>query len=73
MYDHQIWQADISVEFDANETNQTVAGDVITLRSRDKLKSLNCTTTVPLPAKLGKMITYLDGLLPIKLHDPLMT
>ena len=24
MYDHQIWQADMSVEFDANETNQTV-------------------------------------------------
>ena len=43
------------------------------LRSRDKLKSLNCTTTVPLPTKLGKMITYLNGLLPIKLHDLLMT
>ena len=27
---------------------------------------------VPMTTKLGKMVTYLDGLLPIKSHDPLI-
>ena len=31
------------------------------------------TTTVPMVTKLGRMVTYLDGLLPIKSHDPLIT
>ena len=31
------------------------------------------TTRVPMATKLGRMITYLDGLLPIKSHDPLIT
>ena len=30
-------------------------------------------TTVHMATKLCKMVTYLDGLLPIKLHDPLIT
>ena len=33
------------------------------------------STTTPLlmATKLGRMVTYLDGLLPIKSHDPLIT
>ena len=31
------------------------------------------TTTVHMATKLCEMVTYLDGLLPIKLHDPLIT
>ena len=31
------------------------------------------TTRVPIATKLGRMITYLDGLLPIKSCDPLIT
>ena len=35
-----MWQAGTSTGFDSNETNQAGAGDDITSRSRDKLKSL---------------------------------
>ena len=38
-YDHQIWQVGTSSGFDLSETNQAGAGDVITLRSCDKLKT----------------------------------
>ena len=38
-YDHQIWQAGTSTGFDSNQTNQAGAGDVITSRSCDKLKT----------------------------------
>ena len=38
-YDHQIWQAGTCTGFDSNETNQAGAGDVITSRSCDKLKT----------------------------------
>ena len=31
------------------------------------------TTRVPMATKLDKMITYFDGLLPIKSHDSLIT
>ena len=37
----KISHAGTSAWFDSNEINQTRAGDVITLRSRDKLKSLH--------------------------------
>ena len=30
------------------------------------------TTAVPMTTKLGRMVTYLEGLLPIKSHDPLI-
>ena len=39
-YNHQIWQAGTSTEFDSNEINQAGAGDVISSRSRDKLNTL---------------------------------
>ena len=38
-YDHQIWQAGTLTGFDSNETNQAGAGDVITSRSHEKLKT----------------------------------
>ena len=38
-YDHQIWQAGTPTGFDSNETNQAGAGDVITSRSHEKLKT----------------------------------
>ena len=31
------------------------------------------TTRVPMATKLFRMVTYLDWLLPLKLHDPLIT
>ena len=31
------------------------------------------TTTVPMPTKLGKRVTYIDGFLPMKLHDSSIT
>ena len=64
-YDQQIWQVGISTGFDSNKTNQVVAGDVITSRSRDKLK-----TYLHYQSAYGhqtwQMVTYLDRLLPIK-------
>ena len=39
-FGHQIWQAGTSTRFDSIETNQAGAGDVITSRSRDKVKAL---------------------------------
>ena len=41
-------------------------------RSYDKQKKYNYTTRVYMVTRLGRMITYLDGLLPIKAHDPLI-
>ena len=67
-YEHQIWQSGTST---GNKTNQAGAGDDITSRSRDKLKYIS-TTTVPMTTKLDRMVAYLDGLLPIKSHDPLL-
>ena len=64
-YDHQIWQAGTSTGFDSNKTNQAGTGDVITSRSRDKLK-----TYLHYQSAYGhqtwQMVTYLDRLLPIK-------
>ena len=40
--------------------------------SYDKQKKYNYTTRVYIVTRLGRMITYLDGLLPIKAHDPLI-
>ena len=39
-YDQQIKQTGTSTGFNSNETNQAGAGDVITSKSRDKLKTL---------------------------------
>ena len=36
-------------------------------------RKLISTTEVPMVTKLGRMVTYIDGLLPIKPHDPLIT
>ena len=44
------------------------------VRSRDKLKLLNLHyQRVSMTAKLSKMVIYLDGVLPIKSYDPLIT
>ena len=67
-----MWRGGTSTGFDSNETNQAGAGDVITLRSRDKLKTY-LDSRLPMATKLGRMITYLDGLLPIKSCGPLIT
>ena len=42
-------------------------------RSRDKLKLFVSPTKVPMATKLGKMVTYLEGLLPVKSQDALTT
>ena len=68
-FDHQIWQAGISTRCDSNETNEAGTGGVIISSSRDKLKTLHLH--YQMTTKLGK-VTYLDGLLPIQSHDPLI-
>ena len=42
------------------------------MRSHNKLKPLYLTTTVPMPTKLGRVVTNHAWLLPIKSHDPLV-
>ena len=42
-------------------------------RSREKQKSLFSTTPVPMTAKTGRMVTYLKGLLVMKLYNALIT
>ena len=44
--------------------------DLITLRSCDKLKHYIFTTWVLMTTKLGRMVTYPRGLVPIKSDDP---
>ena len=47
---------------------------VLTSSREDYVTNLKRTSTtrVPLATKLGRMVTYLDGLLPIKSHDPMI-
>ena len=42
-------------------------------RLHDKLKTLYPTTALSLTSKLCRFVTYLEGLLPIKTHEPLTT
>ena len=70
-YDHHIRQARTSARLYSNETNQVGAGDAITSRSRNKLKALYLYYHRAYALKLGKTVTYLDAVLPIKSHDPL--
>ena len=78
-YGHQIWQVGTSIGFDLNETNQADAGDidVIMSISRDKLITLylHYHRTIgigSMATKPGKLITNLDGLQPLKSHNPLI-
>ena len=41
-------------------------------RSHDKIIPFISTTTVPIATKLGRMVTYLEQLSPVKLFDPLV-
>ena len=59
----KIWQAGTTTGFDSNETNEAGSDDVITSKSRDKIKHYISATRVPMATKLGKMVTYLDGAL----------
>ena len=43
------------------------------LTSLENIKTLYSTTRVSMATNLGRMVTYLDGILPIKSHDPLIT
>ena len=72
--DHQIWQAGISIRSDWNETNCRWPVDVTSLR-RDHVPNQKhiSTTRVSMATKFGRMLTDLDGLLPIKSHKPLIT
>ena len=58
-HDHQIWQAGTPTGFASNETIQAGAGDVITSRSHDKLK----TYYLHYHSAFGH-ITWQDGNLP---------
>ena len=40
-YDHQIWQAGTPRRVDSNETNQAGAGDAVTSKARDRLKTFH--------------------------------
>ena len=71
-YDHQIWQAGTSTGFDSTETNQAAASEVITSRSRDKLKTLYLHYQ-----RIYAHQAWQNGNLPyelllIKLHHPLI-
>ena len=41
-------------------------------RSRDKLKQHISTTAMSIATKLDRMVTYHEGLPPVKLHNPLI-
>ena len=72
-YGYQTWQGgDLPWRALAHKViwhfNQVVVG-----RSRDKLKSLYLPYKVSMARKLGKTGTYLEGLLPLKSHDAMIT
>ena len=69
---HQIWQACTSRGIDSSETNETGAGDIINSWSRDKIKTLYLHYHSPCEHQTWQMVTYLDGFMPIKLHDSLI-
>ena len=65
IYDNQIWHVVTFREVNSNETNQAGTCYGITSRSLDKLN-------IYLHQNIyRRMVTYLDGLLPIKSHNPL--
>ena len=68
----RFWQACTSRRVDSNETTTVL----VTSSFQDQVtnyKETICTIRVPTTTKLGRMVTYLDGLLPIKSHDPFIT
>ena len=69
----KFWQAGTFTGFDSNDTSQAGAGDAITSRSRVKLKKHISSDRVLMATKLGRIVPYVDELLPIKSHDPLIT
>ena len=71
-YDHQIWQACTSTEFNSSKANQAGTGDVITSRSRNKLKQLHLHYHSVDDTKLGMMVTYLEELQIIKPNNALI-
>ena len=71
-YDYEIWRAVTSKEFNSSESNQASAGDAITSNYVTSLDHYISTTTVYLATKHSRMVTYSDGLVPIKWHDPLI-
>ena len=62
----------IDVRIDISMTQQVL---VTSLRQDHQTNENHyiCPTIVPMATKLGRMLTYLVGLLPIKSHDPLIT
>ena len=66
----EIWQGDTSRRIDSSEINQAGAGEFIMSRSRD---TKNVTTIVLRATNLGRIVSYLDGLLPTNSHDSLIT
>ena len=71
-YDHQTWEAGTSTGVDSNETNQAVLVTSLRQNRVANLKHYISTVRVPIATKLGRMITYLDGFLPEKSHNPLI-
>ena len=71
--DQHIWQAGKSRGGKPNDANQTGAGDVIMIRSRDKLKALNLHYQSAYGEQTWQDCNLLDKLLPIKSYDPMIT
>ena len=70
---HQTWQ-DFNLLWWATAHKVTWHFDHVVLE--DQLTNWNhyvSPTKVPMATKLGRIVTHLDGLLPIKSHDPLIT
>ena len=71
VYDHQSWQ-DGYLLWWAPAHKVTGPFDCVVSQDHVIYKNHISTYTVPMTTKLGKMITYLQGLLPIKSHEALI-
>ena len=72
VYCHQTWQ-DGDIHWQAPNHKVTQSFDHVVLQGHGTNKNLYISTTVPMATGLGRVMTYLDGLRPLKSHDPLIT
>ena len=71
VYDHQTWQDDdLSWALPTHKITRPFKH--VFLRNHVTNWKHISTAAVSMATKLGRMVTYLEGLLPIKLHDPLI-
>ena len=72
-YGHQTWEY-VELPWGAPLHKVTEPFDLMVFQGHPTNENRYiATATVPMATKLGRMVTYLDGLLPMKSHDPLIT